>query len=387
MQKSVQINAGEVRPLQPPLRYIATVFFSTRVLIILFAFAVFFINRFELSAGDYLLHGLTPHTNIFLRFWQKWDSIHYILIAENGYVTVAGVMLNTAFFPLYPFLGFLVSLVLHDATISLLLVSNIAFFFALLFFFKLVALDYDTEATRRAVLYLSISPFSVFFVGIYTESLFFLFLVATWYYARTGEWYKAAAWGVLLTATRLIGLIVIPALAWEYMKQRGWKFAKVDRNVFTLAIMPIGLLGFLTCTYFAYGNFFSTFESSHRIWGRQFTWPWVAFEYHIVRIVRGHYWVIYPYELFFGVMGLLILAASFKYLRSSYALLAAGLILFPLFSGSLGGFCRFLMVVFPMYLLLALAGKEKNIHLWIVVLLLVGVEIFATYFANGIFIG
>ena len=33
--------------------------------------------------------------------WQRWDAIHYIRIAQNGYDAVE----LTAFFPLYPWLG------------------------------------------------------------------------------------------------------------------------------------------------------------------------------------------------------------------------------------------------------------------------------------------
>ena len=73
-----------------------------------------------------------PH---FIWSFGNFDGVHYLRIAKDGYV----YQYTQAFFPLYPLLiKFVAFLTFGNFLIAGLLISNIAFFFALVIFHKLV---------------------------------------------------------------------------------------------------------------------------------------------------------------------------------------------------------------------------------------------------------
>ena len=96
-----------------------------------------------------------------------------------------------AFFPLYPLLIRFVGALAGNHFIAGLLISNACFFFGLLFLYKLLEHEYDRSVARRAIFYVSIFPTAVFFSAVYTESLFFMLTVASFYYMRERRWWLA----------------------------------------------------------------------------------------------------------------------------------------------------------------------------------------------------
>jgi len=69
------------------------------------------------------------------------------------------------------------------------------------------------DAAVGAVVMACAYPFSLFYSAFYTESLFLLTLVGTFYHFRRREWVPAAAFGVLLGLTRPNGCLVSVPLA------------------------------------------------------------------------------------------------------------------------------------------------------------------------------
>jgi hypothetical protein len=62
----------------------------------------------------------------FLGVWQRWDAIHYSIVAQSGYSTIE----SSAFFPLYPLLARYLSFFLGgDVLFGLIIISNLALFF------------------------------------------------------------------------------------------------------------------------------------------------------------------------------------------------------------------------------------------------------------------
>ncbi len=362
-------------------------FVLSRVLVFITNAAVFVsANLDPASPGVHLRDGMSL-SKVPLLMWQQWDSNHYINIATNGYGLALNGAMNTAYFPLYPLLGHLVGWVIPDMTIALLVVSNIAFLFALLFLYKLVLLDDDSGAASRAVQYVCFFPFTLFFSGIFTESVFLLLLLAAFYFARTGRWLNSGIAGMFASSTRLLGSAVFPALAWEYAQQRSWKIRNIDRSAVALALVPAGLLLYFGYTYVVYGDFLSTFHSTRKGWGGQPAWPWVSFEGNISRLVHGYAVLIPALELVLATVAVGMVAASFRYLRTSYAILVAVLVLISFSNISLQSFCRYLVTMFPLYLLMARAGRRTPVHTAFMIVSAAGMVFITALFANGKFIG
>ncbi|MBM3205318.1 hypothetical protein FJZ41_00500, partial [Candidatus Shapirobacteria bacterium] len=115
--------------------------------------------------------------------WSRanFDGIHYLDIARRGY----GVY-QQAFFPLYPkLIAFLTPVFGGQALVAGWVISLVCFYFSLFFFYKLLALDFSERITKRTLFYLLVFPTTFFFTTVYTEALFFLLIIGSFYLART----------------------------------------------------------------------------------------------------------------------------------------------------------------------------------------------------------
>ncbi|MEZ5287209.1 MAG: hypothetical protein R2712_20890 [Vicinamibacterales bacterium] len=63
-------------------------------------------------------------------------------------------------------------------------------------------------------MYLGLLPGAYFFGMVYSESLFLLALAGAVLAIRTRRWRWAALAGAAMTATRVNGIVLVPALAW-----------------------------------------------------------------------------------------------------------------------------------------------------------------------------
>jgi hypothetical protein len=89
---------------------------------------------------------VSESNNPLLAVWGRWDAVHYIDIAQTGYYGT-----DMAFFPLYPALIHVVTWFVANSLVAGLLISNVAFLFGLLFFYKLVEHQYNRGVAYRAV--------------------------------------------------------------------------------------------------------------------------------------------------------------------------------------------------------------------------------------------
>ena len=113
-----------------------------------------------------------------------------------------------------------------------------AFVLAMVVLFYLARLDLPARRAERAVLLTTIFPFAFFFGVVYTESAVPALhrLRASTRSAR-GAGCSAALCGALATATRVNGILMLPALAWIAWRTRG-----PDRARSRAGASPVSLL-------------------------------------------------------------------------------------------------------------------------------------------------
>lgn len=339
------------------------------------AFVGFIAN---LTIPDYQDQGFTvmEEPNPFWDRFARYDAGWYYGIASKGYAFVDGGRSNLAFFPLYPTLmgagGRVLGGEQHDFYIAGILVSWIAFVLAMPLLYRLARLDLPRDASIRAATYAAIFPSAYFFGVVYSESLFLLALVATTLALRSRMWLVAALTGAAMTATRVNGVMFVPALAWiAYQSSDG---TTRDRAR-ALAAAAAALLGIGAYSYFNYrvsGNPFEWYDSITR-WGyapgsnplsgilavgrELFTRP---MDYLIAERMA-------PYDTLNTITVVLALATVplvWKRFGFGYAaMIVLGLIL-PLSSGQLEGLGRYCAVLFPIALLLASLPGEAR-HAWL----------------------
>lgn len=162
---------------------------------------------------------LTP--DLLLGKWFQWDATNYIYIAHFGY----NQQVLTAFFPLYPFLIHLLTVLLgpgHELLAGTL-ISNLATLVAFIGLGCLVAQEGGkNRAIRHTILVLAAYPFAFFLAAVYTEGLFLACAVWALLAARRGWWYLAISCTLLGTLCRSTGVILILPLIYEFGRQHGW---------------------------------------------------------------------------------------------------------------------------------------------------------------------
>ncbi len=342
------------------LRSVVRSFTLSRALVVLFAAIGYF---FLPSIHEGVSAPLSPAPPWFLSIWYQWDANWYMSIVTDGYNWVQADQSNVAFFPLYPLTIKALGWVLGGRyLLAGLLLSNAFMFGGLVFLYRLVRDDYGDDVARRTVWLLAIFPTSIFFTSLYTESLFLLTGVATFYYARRGRWAMAGVWGLLASLTRITGILLLLPLAWEYLSQKNFSLRKLRPAALWLSLVPGGIFAFMAYLYFGYDRPLAFAETQASGWGHELTPIWSSFTHDISFLVnQSELWVIYELAatLLLGVLTVL----AVKKLPGSYTLYMLLSLLFPLASGTTKSMSRYLLAVFPAFILLALLSGKR----WVLV--------------------
>jgi hypothetical protein len=188
---------------------------ATRVAYALFTY---FVVMFQHAGPAAEFAPFGPHA--LLASWNHWDGLWYIHIAQAGYWNEQ----PTAFFPLYPILIKVTTLIFGQHWLfAAMLVSNLGSLLAFIGIGLLAAHEDHSEAAAVRAIRVTIAyPLAFFLVAPYTEGLFLGFAALSLYTARRGLWRWAALWAFLAGLTRPTGIVLLPALAWELGRQRGW---------------------------------------------------------------------------------------------------------------------------------------------------------------------
>ncbi|MDQ1729757.1 MAG: hypothetical protein QOD33_1882 [Pyrinomonadaceae bacterium] len=319
---------------------------------------------------------------------QTADANWYVTIAMNGYERRAfenTTPHNWAFFPLFPLLLRAAGFLSGEFTLTGMVVSHLCFFFALILLHKTaLAFGLASDAADRAIFYLAIFPTSYFFSLPLTESLFLLLTVASFYFAKRERWWIAGLCGALASATRVTGVLLLPALLVLYW-QTYRHFWPPRRKLLALFLVPAGLLSFMLYLRGITGNAFA-FKGALAAWGRTsgfFLMPLLAYLRHPLELVGP--WN--PHFLNFWAAAITIVAGLVLLRRREYALACYTLlcVLVALSSVLLQSQARYAMVVFPTFLVLASWGRRQAVDTAVrtasLVLLSLMTALFAAHFS------
>ena len=371
----IAVKIGIVARYSDLARAVSVVFVATRVPLMLIAPVA------EIVIGQRQGHHFSTEHGVLLDVWGRWDAQHYLTIATQGYHGK-----DIAFFPLYPFLVHLFGDLIGDHLIAGLVISNVAFFLALAFLYALVRLEFgDSSVAYHAIFYVAIFPTAIFFSAVYTESLFLLLTVASVYYARRGNFITSGVFGALAGMTRVEGVLTALPLAYEVW--RAWRERRgttLARGVVGLALVPLGLAAYMVYLYALQGDPMA-FSKVQAEWDRHFAPPWVSIAntIHAIAVspLNGNS-ANHVIELVFTGAFLILMVAAFRTLRPSYAWYFAASLLMPMCTASLMSMPRFVLVVFPAFMLLALWGRRPWVNSALVSFFLPVLGLFTVLFAD-----
>jgi hypothetical protein len=294
------------------------------------------------------------------------DVNWYIGIAEQGYEQIpfnADVPRHWAFFPLFPLLLRLAFRVTGDFILTGMALSHVCFLLALLLLHRASLLfGLSADDADRSLFYLAFFPTSYFFSIPLPEALFLLLTVASFYFAKSERWWIAGVFGALASATRSTGVLLFPALAVLYWEMyRPLRFKDLRKDSLALLLVPTGLISFMIYLKMTTGNALA-FKGAMAAWGRQagfFFTPLIDYLTHPAVLVA--HWDFRLLNFLAAVLALVCGAVLLKRRQlglAVYTLLAA---LMALSSALLQSQARYAMVLFPIFMVLALAGRRDKV--------------------------
>ncbi|PYL63350.1 MAG: hypothetical protein DMF24_00730 [Verrucomicrobia bacterium] len=190
------------------------------------------------------------------------DSYWFMNIVDRGYQTIVPPIdhkvievSNVAFFPAYPAIAALFRYGLNiDTGTALLITAQLAAWgFWSYFFLFCKRWNISPALQICAALLVLAHPAAFFLVAGYSESLFLMALLGFIYWSTAnGRSAKiwAAAHGIVMSATRIVGIVcaAFPMVRWLFLK--GWKGLREPRAWFrqyaaAVALMAVAMLGAL----------------------------------------------------------------------------------------------------------------------------------------------
>ena len=215
--------------------------------------AVLVCNRLLLAwIGGVAVEAFAPHfykpdghvfsQNSFAAPWGGWDTLFYLQIATEGYVSPDGSMVQVGWFPLYSLAIKLATVLVPNAYWAALLVSNLCLLGAIALLGAWLAEVIGLDAAFRSVLFLIFFPTSMVLSGAFSESIFLLLLVAAFYLAHRGRNTGACVAFSLLLISRPMALPLAPffLVALQPLAGTGWRDRV--RRLAPLVLLPIPFL-------------------------------------------------------------------------------------------------------------------------------------------------
>lgn len=324
--------------------------------------------------------------NWFWGIFNRWDAGNYLKIAEFGYASSGEDRFRLVFFPLYPALIAVFQIVFRNYVLSALIVSGIAAIALGLSFRELVKLDYSEKTAQLAVLFLFIFPTSHFLHIPYTESLFLALTIGCFLAARKRNWLIVGFLGAAACLTRINGLILIPALAFEVWEEYR-ETRQLNRKWFFLALVPAGFGGYLALNYFVSGNptMFLTYQRENFQKYLRISWTGISDTYQRISNPKPTDSQMQGVqEITFVIIGLVGTVAGWFYLRKSYAVwMTLNWLLFVSTSFVLS-VPRYTLIMFPLFILMARAARRDwQIMVLFIFWSLLYLSLFLTQFVRG----
>lgn len=371
--------------------FLLKLFLGWRLVLFLFLFLAL---RFISLQKDFLGGGAGNYLeNPWLWAWVNFDGEHYLAITREGYRP-----LTYFFFPFYPLLSKFVAeffgRTLTSYALSGLFTSHLSSLLAIIGFWKLLRIDYKESISRKAIFLLLLFPTSFYLVSYYTESTFLALVIWSFYFARRRNYLLAGVLGGISTATRVLGLALIPALAIE-----AWGGGKKNllQKILGVLLVPMGLFIYMYFLKARTGDpleFFNTIS----IFGEQrsselILLPQVFYRYFF-KILPNLNYSFFPIvfttvlEILTGAIFFALAIISFVKIRLSYAVYFLIAYLISTFSGSFSSFPRYGLIIFPAFILGAILIKSqaKILQGLVYLALLISLAISCMLFVRGYWI-
>ena len=284
----------------------------------------------------------------------RWDAGWYLDLLRQGYVFDPTRMSNVNFLPFYPWSVKAIAWALPSLELAGYLVSNAFAFGAAALLWRFTAeITGRTAAAAGASAFFLFGPVSFFFSTLYAEATFLFLAVASLLAARRARWFVAGLLGLAAALTRSVGLLLVVALAVEFLLRYPWR-DYLRRLVFWRGLACCALPGagmFLYSLYLGWAvSEPNAYVISQAHGGHGYSYFWDTYvSRHFVGLPAFHQWW-YGTAVVVGV--LLVLAGVLLRIPLSLTALGLAFVFLHLSIKTLDCLPRFWSVVVPFYVTL-----------------------------------
>jgi hypothetical protein len=317
----------------------------------------------------------------FLNYWAHWDGAWYSQIATQGYGARAPE--STAFFPLYPVLVRMVSVLPGGPAVWGVAISLLCTALALYFDYRIAENFYSVRAARASTLALAFFPTAFFLNAVYTEALFLALTAGAVWAARVrGNLLLAGVFAASAAATRNLGVLLLIPLFFEWVRRRQ---ALGLRGLAGLVLVPAGLVAYAVFLQQRFGGPLVFARQQSAYWERELTGPLMTLTRAWHDAGGGMKYVLDPSTLFLGtpagpsleasntlnlvllVFFLLVMVVGFVVLPPDLSIYTSLIVLLPVLTPApefpLMSLPRFVLGAFPVFLVLGYLLSRSRLAL------------------------
>ena len=313
-------------------------------------------------------------THDFLKNLANWDGGHYLGIAGNGYANSQFV-----FFPLYPVLINLAGKITGDFLSAGLLISFASIFLVVHLFYRLVKMDFGKQYAVGALSALLFFPLSFHFLTVYTESLFLILTLAVFLFARKRKYFLATVCAALASATRVSGLATVLSLILSVYLTEG-----INKKNFWVLFSPLGFAAYCFYLYTQTGDPLAFVKGQSVFWQGGLVVPGSSVIFAIRHLsfesIAGNFRNLL--DIIFAVFGIFAVWQVWRKLSFDYAVFSTVSLILPLFSPTLAAMPRYLLTIFPIFIVMSFY-KNQYVILFYQMISLMLLSVYAILFLNG----
>jgi Gpi18-like mannosyltransferase len=322
----------------------------------------------------------TLYQRLFASWTTYWDAGHYTTIASFGYRYP-----QQAFFPLWPFIIKLLSMMGITTFLSSYILTFIFGLATFILFYLLAKSIMGKSGARLALLAFAVFPSTMFLITGYTESLFLALALLAFYLLEKGKYFSASLVSALATAVRLAGIAVSLATVFSVRK--------TYQKVIFPVVGAVGLVSYMLYLKIYFGNPL-LFLQAQSAWCElsyrcALTFPLVPIISYGLGIWEGIYTPGLYYDFIdwvAAVIFIILLIRVYKDLKLPYFVYSFITVLLPLLSGSTVGMVRYVLVAFPVFFILPSFVRSKIIFIFLCILMFLLQLRFIAFFTSRLWV-
>lgn len=296
------------------------------------------------------------------RTLTQWDGQLYLSVARDGYEKFPcehnpnNICGNVGWFPFYPITAWLLSLTGININWSIIIISWLSLWLALLFIYKLVKDKEDEKIALVTLIALLVFPSSFYFLTAFPYALFLCLVSAIFLLVENKRFTFLFLLTALLAITYPSGIVIgLPLL---YYLIKNWrKLNNREKTKISASLFSIGIALFLYGLYYwiKFDDFFLYRHfQAQSYYAHQISFPFVVIIRSLMDLKTSN--PIFVSLLFTILVTILFYSPK---MDIGWQLFMFGILLFTPTMGTTTSYYRQIIVAFPLFVLIGRAINSK----------------------------